>query len=125
MNPYQVLGITKYSSNEEVRLAYKRMMKKHHPDSGDGDTEKLEQARSAYTQLLTQSSEDKTLSISITVPVTQADLASFLGKTKTIEYEGIHFDVLIPYETRMNDTITVKDILPDTTLKIKFKEQNE
>jgi hypothetical protein len=25
----------------------------------------------------------------------------------------------------MNDTITVKDILPEVTLRIKFKERNE
>lgn len=125
MNPYQVLGITKYSSKEEIRLAYKRLMRKHHPDSGDGDTQKLQEAREAYTHLLTESSEDKTLSISINVTVTQSELASYLGKTKTFEYEGVFFDVLVPYETRMNDTITVKDILPDTTLKIKFKEKNE
>lgn len=122
MNPYQVLGINKYSSIEAIRHAYKRLIKKHHPDSGDGDTKKLDEVREAYTLLLTQSEK---FSISITVPVTQAELASFLGKTKTIEYQGIHFDVLVPYETRMNDTITVKDILPDTTLKVKFKENNE
>lgn len=122
MNPYQVLGINKYSSIEAIRHAYKRLIKKHHPDSGDGDTKKLDEVREAYTLLLTQSEK---FSISITVPVTQAELASFLGKTKTIEYQGIHFDVLVPYETRMNDTVTVKDILPDTTLKVKFKENNE
>ena len=31
MNPYQVLEINKYSSKDEIRLAYKRLMKKHHP----------------------------------------------------------------------------------------------
>lgn len=125
MNPYQVLGITKYSSKEEIRLAYKRLMRKHHPDTGDGNTQKLQEAREAYTHLLTESSEDKTLSISINVTVTQAELASYLGKTKTFEYEGVFFDVFVPYETRMNDIITVKDILPEVTLKIKFKERNE
>ena len=48
MNPYQVLGINKYSSKEEIRLAYKRLMRKHHPDTGDGNTEKLNAAKSAY-----------------------------------------------------------------------------
>jgi len=124
MNPYQVLGITKYSSKKEVRLAYKRLMKKHHPDSGDGNTQKLNEAKSAYTQLKDKSIRTA-LTVDIVVPITQADLASCLGQTKTFEYEGVFFDILVPYETRMNDTIIVKDILPEVTIKIKFKERNE
>lgn len=124
MNPYTVLGINKYSTEDEVRLAYRRLMKKHHPDSGDGDTEKLENARTAYTYLTTVP-KDKTLIVQIKITVTNAELVSFLGKTKTFEYDGIYFDVVVPYETRMNDTITVKNILPNTILKIKFKEHNE
>jgi preprotein translocase subunit Sec63 len=124
MNPYQVLGINKYSSSEEVRLAYKRLMKKHHPDSGDGDTHKLNEAREAYVYLTTDNKQKQDV-VTCNVPTTQAELASILGKTKTFETEGIQFEVFVPYETRMNDTITVKDILPNVTLKIKFKEQNE
>ena len=127
MNPYQVLGINKYSSKEEIRLAYKRLMRKHHPDTGDGNTEKLNDAKSAYIRL-----KDNQLraaytaaTVVINVTTTQKELASMLGQTRTFEYEGVFFDVLVPYEIRMNDTITVKDILPDTTLKIKFKERNE
>ena len=123
MNPYQVLEINKYSSKEEIRLAYKRLVKKHHPDSGDGDTQKLDEVREAYTYLI--KTPAYTENLVITVPATHAELVSFLGTTQTFEYEGILFEVFVPYETRMNDTITVKDILPDTTLKIKFKEKNE
>ena len=127
MNPYQVLGINKYSSKEEIRLAYKRLMRKHHPDTGDGNTEKLNDAKSAYIRL-----KDNQLraaytaaTVVINVTTTQKELASMLGQTRTFEYEGVFFDVLVPYEIRMNDTITVKDILPNVTLKIKFKERNE
>lgn len=124
MNPYQVLGINKYSSKEEIRLAYKRLMRKHHPDSGDGDTHKLNEAREAYVYLTTDNKQKQDV-VTCNVPTTQAELASILGKTKTFETEGIQFEVFVPYETRMNDTITVKDILPNITLKIKFKERNE
>lgn len=127
MNPYQVLGINKYSSKEEIRLAYKRLMRKHHPDTGDGNTEKLNDAKSAYIRLKDNQlrTADNNLTVVINVTTTQKELASMLGQTRTFEYEGVFFDVLVPYEIRMNDTITVKDILPDTTLKIKFKERNE
>lgn len=123
-DPYQVLGITKYSSKQEMRLAYKRLMKKHHPDSGDGDTQKLNEAKSAYTQLKDKSIRTA-LTVDIVVPLTQADLASYLGQKKTFEIYDVFFEVLVPYETRMGDTITVKNILPDTILKIKFKEKHE
>lgn len=123
-DPYQVLGITKYSSKQEVRLAYKRLMKKHHPDSGDGDTHKLNEAREAYVYLTTDNKQKQDV-VTCNVPTTHAELASFLGKTKTIEIHDVFFEVLVPYETRMGDTITVKNILPDTILKIKFKEKHE
>ena len=102
-------------------------MRKHHPDTGDGNTKKLNDAKSAYIRL-----KDNQLraaytaaTVGINVTLTQKDLVSMLGQTRTFEYEGVFFDVLVPYETRMNDTITVKDILPEVTLKIKFKERNE
>lgn len=127
MNPYQVLGINKYSSKEEIRLAYKRLMRKHHPDTGDGNTKKLNDAKSAYIRL--KDNQLRTAytaaTVGINVTLTQKDLVSMLGQTRTFEYEGVFFDVLVPYETRMNDTITVKDILPEVTLRIKFKERNE
>lgn len=122
-DPHKVLGINKYSTKDDIRLAYKRLMKQHHPDSGDGDVKKLDEAREAYTYLI--KTPAYTENLVITVPATHAELASFLGTAQTFEYEGILFEVFVPYETRMNDTITVKDILPDTTLKIKFKEKNE
>ena len=124
MNPYQVLKITKYSTQEEVRLAYKKLVKRHHPDTGDGDTQKLEEAREAYIRLKDKH-PTKNLTVSIIVPISNEELAKTLGKTSTFEYDDIMFDVFIPYETRMNDTITVKDILPNTELKIKFKDKNE
>ena len=127
MNPYQVLGITKYSSKEDIRLAYKRMMKKHHPDSGDGNIKKLNDAKSAYIRLKDNETRAAytAATVGINVTLSQKDLVSMLGEIRTFEYEGVLFDVLIPYETRMNDIITVKDILPEVTLKIKFKESNE
>lgn len=121
MNPYTVLKINKYSTEDEVRLAYRRLMKKHHPDSGDGDIQKLNEAKSAYI-LLKDSNQAKVLIVPIIINVTNAELAKMLGTTQIFEYETVHFEVYIPYETRMGDTIKVKNILPDTILKIKFRE---
>jgi len=126
-DPHKILGTNKYSSNDEIRLAYRHLMKKHHPDSGDGDIQKLDNAKSAYIRLKDNQSRTayKSTTVGINVPLTQKELVSMLGEIRAFEYEGVFFDVLIPYKTRMDDTITVKDILPNVTLKIKFKEKNE
>ena len=123
MNPYDILEINKYSSKEEIRLAYKRMMKKYHPDSSEGDTTKLNEAKSAYIRLK-DSTPVKILTIPIVVTVTHAELVNMLGKTQMIEYSDVHFEVYIPYDVRMGDVVTV-NILTDTKLKIKFKERHE
>ena len=96
-------------------------MRKHHPDSGDGNTQKLDEARDAYKQLK-GSKQDLALTVPIIVTITQEELVAMLGKNNTFEYHDVLFDVMVPYETRMGDTISVKNILPDTVLKIKFRE---
>ena len=40
---YDVLGVSKSSSNKEIKQAYRRMAMKHHPDRNQGD-EKAEDA---------------------------------------------------------------------------------
>lgn len=123
MNPHTILGTNKYSTEDDVRLAYRRLMKKHHPDSGDGDVDKLNEAKTAYSQLR-DIPPIKELTVRIVVLVTQAELAMMLGTTELFEYAETQFKVFIPYSVRMGDTISVP-ILTDTKLKIKFKESNE
>jgi curved DNA-binding protein CbpA len=50
-SPYAVLKIDKYSTTDDIRKSYKRLMKKHHPDTGDGDRETFDKVRLAYIQL--------------------------------------------------------------------------
>ncbi|VAW20271.1 DnaJ-like protein DjlA [hydrothermal vent metagenome] len=56
---YQVLGVNKTASNEEIKLAYRKMVKKYHPDKlqhlGEehvkGAEEKFRQVQKAYENL--------------------------------------------------------------------------
>lgn len=56
---YQILGIDKMASNEEIKLAYRKMVKKYHPDKlqhlGEehvrGAEEKFRQVQKAYENL--------------------------------------------------------------------------
>lgn len=58
MDPYQILGITRDASDEEVKKAYRALAKKYHPDANIGDpnqelyTEKFKQVQNAYKTIM-------------------------------------------------------------------------
>ena len=58
MNPYEVLGISENASEEEIKRAYKEMVKKYHPDKyqnnplADLAEEKLQEVNKAYDMLM-------------------------------------------------------------------------
>tara|TARA_B100001057_G_C22867477_1_gene957204 strand:+ start:125 stop:514 length:390 start_codon:yes stop_codon:yes gene_type:complete len=124
-NPYSILEIDKYSTNDDIKKAYKSLMMKHHPDTGDGDRQKFDEVRLAYIQLKDKKLQNGDVrSLSITVPITKQDLSLIHGTTQTFECHEVPFDVVVPHETRMNDTLVVKNILGNLNLKIKFKEKH-
>ncbi len=47
MNYYDVLGVPKTASPEEIKKAYRKLASQHHPDKG-GDTAKFQQVEEAY-----------------------------------------------------------------------------
>jgi len=47
MNLYESLGLTKNASSEQIRDAYKNLVRKEHPDKG-GDAEKFKKIQKAY-----------------------------------------------------------------------------
>lgn len=57
-NPYSVLGVSQNASNEEVKKAYRDLMKKYHPDSyvnnplADLAEEKFKEVQEAYDQIM-------------------------------------------------------------------------
>jgi curved DNA-binding protein len=50
MNLYDVLGVDKNASADEIKKAYRRLASKHHPDKG-GDTAKFQEIQTAYDTL--------------------------------------------------------------------------
>ena len=60
MDPYKVLEIEEYATDEEIKEAYRRAVKKYHPDRYIGNPlfdlaeEKIKQINEAYEQIATQ-----------------------------------------------------------------------
>lgn len=50
MDHYAILGVTKNSTPEEIKKAYRKLASQHHPDKG-GDTAKFQQIQEAYAIL--------------------------------------------------------------------------
>jgi curved DNA-binding protein len=50
MNYYDVLGVSRSATADEIKRAYRRLASQHHPDKG-GDTEKFQQIEEAYRTL--------------------------------------------------------------------------
>lgn len=53
-DPYQVLGVSRDASDEEIKKAYRRLAKKYHPDLNPGDQEaarQMQRINAAYDQI--------------------------------------------------------------------------
>ena len=50
MDHYQTLGVTRESSPDEIKRAYRKLASQHHPDKG-GDTKKFQEIQTAYDTL--------------------------------------------------------------------------
>ena len=127
-SPFQVLGVNKYSSEDEIRIAYKRLLKKHHPDTGDGDRKKLDDVRNAFTDIKEiQSRSGSIITVTLNVELSKKELKKMLGKKCGFRDDispDIHYIVAVPENTRIGDTISVKNIINNTNLKINFLKNN-
>lgn len=50
-DPYQVLGVDQNTSVDDIKKAYRKLAKAHHPDTTDGNEEKFKEVADAYETL--------------------------------------------------------------------------
>ena len=48
---YEILGVSKGASQEEIKRAFRKKAHEHHPDKGNGNADKFKEANEAYTVL--------------------------------------------------------------------------
>ena len=124
MTSYELLEINKYSREDEIRNAYRKCLLKAHPDHG-GSVEEFDAVRLAYIKVKNKYVKNRILTVNMTVKLDALELKYCQGETSSFIYDDmITFDVFVPNNTQFNDTVVINNILPNTILKIKFKEYN-
>lgn len=88
MNPYEVFGLSRHASEDEIRKTYRRLSLECHPDKPHGDKVKFQQLTEAYEALTRKDVVPKErletlletfLSTPIVVPVTLSMYQSYTG----------------------------------------------
>jgi len=51
MDAYNILGVERHATDEDIKRAYRKLAAKHHPDREGGDTAKFQEIQSAYETL--------------------------------------------------------------------------
>lgn len=86
-NYYDVLGVSKSASDEEIRKAFRRLAAKYHPDAG-GDEEKFKEISEAYNTLSNPDKRKEYDQLLMFGGIPGADFGGSGGRNRTYTYTG-------------------------------------
>ena len=125
-NYYEILGVDKSSSPEEIKKAYRKIAMKYHPDKNPDDKvaeEKFKEAAEAYSILGDQSKRDKYDRFG----TTDGNSFSFSMEDIFGNFGDIFGDIFgrrysrkRGTDLRVNIAIDINDIIHGATKKIKY-----
>ena len=122
-NPWKVLGLKDTANTEELKRQYKRLAATFHPDKG-GNPEQFRYITDAYDEAK-QLIATRKIEVNVDIISSPKELISLLGQNVVISYNDIEFEILIPYETRVGDSIRIHNIIDNTDLIVKIKDRYE
>ena len=93
-NYYDVLGVDRNASQEDIKKAYRNLSKKYHPDKTGGDDSKFKEINEAYDTLGDESKrrEYDNIEVHIEISLTEA----YYGCNKNVRIDSKNFNINIP-----------------------------
>ena len=116
-NPYSVLGVSQTASEDEIKQAYRKLVKQHHPDRG-GDEEKFKTINEAYDNIKNPPQQERSQGFH-----NQNDMRGFEDLFKQhfgfTQRQPRNQDIHITYH------VTLEELISNTPKDIEVKHNNE
>jgi curved DNA-binding protein len=97
-NYYDILGVDRSATNEEIRKAFRKLAAKYHPDAG-GDEKKFKEVSEAYTTLSNPEKRKEYDQLLMFGGIPGADFGGSGGRNRTYTYttngSGINWDDIL------------------------------
>lgn len=123
MDYYELLGVSKTASPEEIKSAYKKLVMKHHPDRG-GDSDLFKQINEAYDTL-----KDPAKRQAYDNPQPSWNQSDYNFRSENINdiFGSFFHSMNVPRKNRdikLSINISLEDVLYGKELLVKYKNFN-
>jgi DnaJ-class molecular chaperone len=118
MDPFNVLGVNRNSTEDEIKKQYRKLAMLHHPDKG-GDSEKFKQVNDAYYKITNKDNEHRHA----------PDMTDFAREFFNMHANGFPFGVHMRppgmvFRQNVDVAITLEDIYKGKRLRVNHHEVN-